>query len=215
MREVLNTTVALWQVMQHYQRGYTVSIAFVTDSEKVLAKSLQWERDFGTRLLSYQKQDRKQRGLPTAVALSTQVHGSPSKRELILMATPLALSAHPDSPWAKQKWMEQLPQCGVYIMVRSPRLQGGYSWTWNLQERVRSQLSARLTHLVKSKNAFAVRSETESWTQIFSMYRGVRGQLIRAIKSAQKLWHACHGSSWPGIDPKSLPCITEFRRQQA
>lgn len=214
MREVLNTTAALWQVMRHYQRGYTVSIAFVTESEKVPGKALQWERDFGTRLLSYQKQDRKQRGLPTAVALCTQVHGSPSKRELILMATPLALSAHPDSPWAKQKWMEHPPQCGVYIMVRSPRPQGGYSWTWNLQESVRSQLSARLTQLVKSKNAFAVRSETESWAQIFSMYRGVRGQLIRTIKSAQKLWHACHRTNWPGIAPEHLPFITEFRRQE-
>jgi hypothetical protein len=215
MREVLNTTAALWQVMQNYQRGYTVSIGFVTESEKVSGKALQWERDFGTRLLSYQKQDRKQRGLPTAVALSTQVHGSPSKRELILMATPFAVTAHPDSPWAKEKWVEHLPRCGVYIMVRSPRPQGGYSWTWNLQASVRARLSARLTQLVKSKNTSAVRTETESWVQIFSMFRGVRAQLIRAIRSAQKLWQACHRTSWPGIDPENLPFITEFRRQQA
>lgn len=215
MREVLNTTAALWQVMQHFQRGYTVSIAFVTEFEKVPGKALQWERDFGTRLLSYQKQDRKQRGLPTAVALSTQVHGNPSKRELILMATPLALSAHPDSPWAKQQWAEHLPRCGVYVMVCSPRPLGGYSWTWNLQASVFARLSARLTQLVKSRNAGAVRSETESWVLIFSMYRGVRAQLIRAIRSAQKLWQACHRTSWPGIDPEALPFITEFRRQQA
>lgn len=211
MREILNTTAALQQILRSYQRGYTFWLAFVTESEKVPAKAVQWERDFGTRLLAYQKQDRKQRGLPTAVAFSTQVHGSPSKRELVLMATPLVQKAHPESPWSNQIWSAHLPQCGVYIMVRSPRRQGGYAWTWKLQESVRARLSARLTQLVKSKNALAIRTETESWVQIFSMFRGVRSQLIRAIKSAQKLWHACHRTSWPGVDPEALPFVSEFR----
>lgn len=215
MREILHTTDALRQVQQQFQRGYTVSVSFLIDAEKVEGKALQWERDFGTRLLSYQKQDRKQRSLPTAVALSTQCPGQPSRRELILMATPFALVAHPDSPWAKERWSESLPRCAVYTMVRSPRPQGGYSWTWNLQAGVLHRLSGRLTQLVKSKNDFAVRTETESWVHVFSLFRGVRGQLIRTIKAAQKLWYACHQTPWPGIEPDALPFITEFRRQQS
>lgn len=214
MREFLNTTEGLRRLMQNYQRGYVLSISFITAEEKVAAKDFQWERDFGTRLLAYQRQDRKQRGQPTAVATSVPVPGNPSMRELFLMSTRFALDAHPDSPWAKERWSDRLPRCGDYILVHSPSKSGPYGWTWNLQESVLVRLAARLTRLVKAKDAFGVRTETYGWCDTFSMVRGVRGQLIYTIKSARKLWIACHQTPWPGISPEELPFISEFRRQQ-
>lgn len=214
MREFLNTTDALRRVMQCHQRGYVLSVSFIIPEEKVAAKAMQWERDFGTRLLPYQRQDRKQRGQPTAVATSTSVPGSPSMRELFLMATRFALEAHPDSPWAKEQWSDRLPRNGVYIMVRSPNQRGPYAATWNLQESVLQRLGARLIRLVKAKDAFGVRAETYGWADTFSLFRGVRGQLIYTIKSARKLWVASHQTPWPGIPPAELPFITEFRRPQ-
>ena len=211
MREVLNMTEGLRRLMLTYVRGYSVWISFQTEEERVVSKALQWERDYGTRLLAYQRQDLKERGQPTAVATSMLVLGSPSLREVFLMATPLALSAPKASPWATQKWQERPLRCGIYIMVRSPRPRGDYAWTWNLQADVVSRLASRLTYLVKSGNEFSIRVEINSWVSTFSMFRGVRQQLTRLLKSAQKLWHACHRINWPAISPESLPFITEFK----
>jgi hypothetical protein len=68
--------------------------------------------------------------------------------------------------------------------------------------------------MVKSGNGHGVRTETTAWIAIFSMSRGVRAQIRRILKSAQKLWAACHRTPWPGQDSDDLPFITDFRRQQ-
>ena len=213
MREVLDMTSALQRIQMLYQRGYVVWISFSTAAEKVPAKDMQWERDFGTRLRASQRQDRKERGLPTAVATSTSVVGYPTMRQLILMATPFATGAHPQSPWSKEQWNERPPHCGDYVLVHSPVPGGRYAWTWNLHESVVARISAQLTRMVKAGNGPAVRIETTAWIASFSMSRGVRGQIRKVLKSGEKLWAACQQTPWPGVDPDDLPFVAEFRQQ--
>lgn len=210
MKEVLTSIEAHQRILRNFTLGYEVWISFVTDVEKVGAKDVEWTAQYGTRLLSYQRQDRKQRGHPTAVATSVRVLGAPHSRELILMATPLALAAHPSSHWQKQRWNQRPPECGDYFMVREPRTRRDYAWTWRLKQQELNKLSARMTTLVKAGNAAALRSELEVWTRVFIMHRGVRQQFARLLTSAQKLWHVCHHSQWPGIEPGALPFITKF-----
>lgn len=214
MLEVLDTTGGLQRIQMLYQRDYVVSISFPIAVEKVPAKDIQWERDFGTKLHSSPRQDLKERGLPTAVATSMSIPGHPSMRQLILMATRYAIDAHPQSPWAKEQWKEGPPRCGDYVLVHSPVAGSRYAWTWNLHESVVARLSAQLTRMVKSGNGHAIRIETSGWIASFSMCRGVRGQIRRVLKSAQKLWAACHRTPWPGPDSDNLPFIGDFRRQQ-
>jgi len=192
--------------------GYTVSVSFETDFTKVDAKAEQWAEQFGTTLLPYQKQDRRQKGLPTAVATCLPVLGLPHRRLLILMATPTALNAPQASPWATQRWKEGPPNCGHYELIHSPReKRGDYAWTWRLSAAEVQNISKRLISLVKTKNAAAIRKETEIWIKVFSLQRGVRSQFAKLLQSARKLWLACHGCPWPGVNPEQLPFISQFR----
>ena len=213
MREKEVSTVALQLVLRDYILGYTKWVSFRTDIEKVASKSAQWEVEYGTRLLPYQKQRRKRDGLPTASATSMPAVGHPHAREIILMATPLVQDAHPASPWHKQQWRADPPEFGVYVMVREPRVRGDYAWTWRIQQDEMSKLSSRLTAVVKAGNAATVRRETEIWLKVFSMQGGVRRQFSRMLRSAKKLWDQCHKSPWPGVDPDALPAIVQFRKE--
>lgn len=213
MKEVPTTISGLKRILLCYQRGYTVWIGFETELEKVQAKADQWKEQYGTSLLPYQRQDKKERRLPTAVATCARVLGKPYTRELILMATPLALEAPPMSPWLTQKWITRPPECGPFVMVHAPRVRGDYAWTWKLQNAEMQRLSNRLTTLVKTRDVHAVRSETAAWVEIFPMYRGVRSQFKRMLWSAEKLWTACNPSPWPGVSHDNLPIITRFHKE--
>lgn len=214
MKEVPTTIAALNRVLLCYQRGYTLWIRFQTDIEKVEAKANQWKGQFDTALLSYERQDKKERGIPTAVATSSRVLGNPYARELILMATPLALRMPQTSVWATQKWISRPPESGPFVMVHSPRDRGDYAWTWKLQEVELNRLSKRLTSLVKTRDALAVNVETEAWVKIFPMFRGVRSQFKRLLWSGEKLWTACNSSPWPGVPHDSLPIINRFHKER-
>lgn len=191
--------------------GYTVHVRFETDLIKVESKGQQWAEEYGTTELAHRKQHRRQRGLPTAVATCLPVLGLPHRRMLILMATPAALTAPRESPWATQRWMQGPPSCGPYELIRSARERGDYAWTWRLRATELHSISRRLISLVKSGNAGAVRKETEIWIKVFSLQRGVRTQFAKLLRSARKLWLACHGTPWPGVDPDHLPFVSKFR----
>ncbi|MGA0608713.1 hypothetical protein [Caldimonas sp. KR1-144] len=203
---------ALQAIALHYRRGYCLTIGFTTDEEKLERKAIEWAEAFGTRLPAWRRQDRKQRGLPNAVAVAGGVLGYPGRREVILMATAEALSAPAISPWAKEKWTDRYPTFGPYILSREPRPGREPVWTWRLQESVYQGISRYLISLVKQGNAGAVRLETESWLGAYALFGGVRRQLRRSLMAARKLWNACHQSAWPGVDPDALPMLIGFRK---
>ena len=62
MKEALTSIEAHQRILRNFNLGYTLWFSFVTDQGKVAAKDAEWTAQYGTRLQSYQRQDRKQRG---------------------------------------------------------------------------------------------------------------------------------------------------------
>lgn len=205
-------TTALQHIFLCWHRGYRNWVSFEILSEKVESKALELADTFGTKLPSWKRQDRKEAGLPTAVAGCVRIIGNPAKREVVLMATPLVRVAPTSSPWAREKWRDRLPEVGCFVMVQEPRQRGDLAWTWKLQESVYQRLAHELTVAVKRGDARAVLLRCETWLKLFPMTRGVRRQMRRLFMSASKLWGACHRTPWPGPDFSHLPMQIGFRK---
>lgn len=211
MKQFENLTLALEAIMINWaQRGYNHWTSFVIDEKRLAGKSLELNELYQTKAASWLRQDRKQKGLPTCVAVSAPVLGLPGKREVILQSTELVQTVQHDSVWAREKWNDRCITFGSYVMVKEPRPRGDYAWTWRLQERIYQGIKKHLLNLVKSGNVAAVRTETQSWPRCYTMFGGVRRQFRRLILSASKLWKACHGSAWPGLQADQLPMKIGF-----
>lgn len=206
MKHFEDLTAALDAILINWaQRGYNHWTRFVLAAERESEKGNELADLYGTRLPAWKRQDLKQRGLPTCAAISAPVLGSPGKREIILMTTDRVRTAPRNSVWAREIWSDRCIVFGSLIVIQEPRLRGDYAWTWRLQQHIHDGIKRHLIHLVKSGNGAAVLAETQSWLRCYPMYGGVRRQFRRLILSATKLWMACHGSSWPGLEVNQLP----------
>ena len=206
-------TPALQAILLHFTRGYTRWISLVVPEEKLTGLDQKWTEVYGTRLAAYQRQDKKQKGLPTAVAVAAPVLGQPGKREVILMATEYA-STIKIGPFSKEKWSTRLPEFSRFVIVHEPRDRGDYAWTWRIQEKDMGMLEKHLTTLVKSGDGHAVAAEAHHWVKFYPMFGGVRRQVRKALNSARKLWQATHKdkeSGWTGPHPEKLPMMVAFR----
>jgi hypothetical protein len=206
-------TPALQSVLLHFTRGYTRWISLKTKPEKLPALDEKWAEVYGTRLAAYQRQDKKQKCLPTAVAVVAPVIGEPGVVEIILMSTEFASSIGV-GPFSKEKWNTKLPEFSKFVIVHEPRERGDYAWTWRIQEREMVSMEKHLTNLVKSHRD-QVGSTTRSMVAFYPMFGGVRRQFRRALSSARKLWNALYvksGGQWPGPDPEALPMMIGFRK---
>lgn len=216
MRIYEDLTPALQAVLLHWTRGYTCW----TKTEPLLrakAESVlldKWTETYGTSLPAWKRQDRKQKGLPNAVALGVPVVGFPGHLQLFLMATQEAPAVPAVSPFSREKWVTRCPELSDYVLVHEPRERGDYAWTWRLQERVSSSLQKQLISLVSKGEAAEVRKETSHWVRFYSMYGGVRRQLRRIIRSGQKLWLGKNNTAWPGPDPETLPAMVGFKGER-
>lgn len=211
MREYEDITSALRAVQRNWQSGYTCWVAFIVGAEKVPAIGERWAEELGTGLPAWKRQDRKQRNLANAVALSSPVLGRPGVREVMLMATPDALAMPAISPWCRQQWLQRCPELSVFVMLREPRPRGDYAWTWRLQEQVAVGVARHFTRLVEAGDGFAVAKHTHHAVALYPMFGGVRRQLKRILKSACKLWTARNKGPWPGPDPDHLPAMIGFK----
>jgi len=210
-----NLTNALEQILLLVARwDHQYWVSFQISQDKLEAKAASIAEQFGTRLPAWKRQDRKQVGLPNATAVSAPVLGAPDQRQIIILATAQVQFAHPDSPWARERWLSRPVEFGNYVMVHEPRARGDAAWTWRLQQQVIDGLQRYLTSLVKAGKSTAVRAETQRWLKVYTLFGGVRRQIRRVLLSARKLWQACHGSAWPGISPEELPVKIGFRPMQ-
>lgn len=209
-------TRALQIVLLHFLRGYTRWVAFHIDEEKLAFKADSLAVDFGTRLPSWKRQDRKQAGLPNAVTLAVRSAATPpGKCTVVLMATEAAEGAHPASPWARQRWNANPVELGPYELVYERRDRGDSGWTWRLKAEVINGVSRYVHSLTKTGDADLIRRETELWLKVYSMWRGVRHQLRKLLRSQQRLWSQLHPSSWPGLKEEQLPHIGSWRKPGA
>ena len=211
MREYEDITSALRAVQRNWQSGYTCWVAFIVGAEKVPAIGERWAEELGTGLPAWKRQDRKRRRLANAVALSSPVLGRPGVREIVLMATPDALTMPEVSPWPRQKWLQRCPELSAFVMLREPRPRGDYAWTWRLQEHVAVGIARHFTRLIKDSDGSAVAKHTHHAVSLYPMFGGVRRRLKRILHSARKLWVAQTKSTWPGPDPDHLPAMIGFK----
>lgn len=211
MREYEDITSALRAVQRNWQSGYTCWVSFILGSDKVPAIGERWAEELGTGLPAWKRQDRKQRHLANAVALSSPVLGRPGVREVMLMATADALAMPEVSPWRRQKWLQRCPELSEFVMLREPRPRGDYAWTWRLQEHVAVGLARHFTRLVEEGDASAVAKHTHHAVSLYPMFGGVRRQLKRILHSARKLWTARTKGPWPGPNPDHLPAMIGFK----
>ena len=205
-------TPSLRAILFHFIKGYTVWVSFTVDDEKVDAIAEKWAETYGTRLPGWKRQDRKQKQLPTAVALAAPVIGKPGQKQVMLMATEFAVKMPESTPWSKEKWLTRLPEFSDFVMVHEPRDGSGYVWTWKLQDQVLGGLENHLTTLVKLGDGGQVRHETQHWMRFYPMYGGVRRQIRRMYRGEKKLWRATRKSPWPGFDPERLPIMAGFKK---
>ncbi|MDE2342626.1 MAG: hypothetical protein KGL63_04415 [Betaproteobacteria bacterium] len=205
-------TPALKAALFHFVKGYTVWTSFIIDKEKVDGIAEKWSEIYGTRLPSWKRQDRKERQLPTAVALAAPVIGRPSKLQVMLMATNFAREMPENTPWAREKWRASLPEFSDFVIVHEPRGESGYIWSWKIQDKVLDGLENYLISLVKIGDAAQVRHETGHWVRFYPMFSGIRRQIRRLYRGASKLWQATQQSAWPGPDPESLPVMVGFKK---
>jgi hypothetical protein len=164
-------------------------------------------------LPSYIRQDRKGKGLPTAVAVAAPMIGS-GRKEVIVMATEFAKTIKL-GPFSRERWTTTFPKFSQFHLIREVRERGDYAMTWRLNSDRAGQLEAYLIALVKSGDGKAVAGETYQWARFYPMYGGVRRQLRRILTAARKLWTATRKEQdWPGQDPEKLPILVGFYREQ-
>ena len=212
MKVYEDLTPAMKAILFHYIRGYTMWSSFEVDEEKINGISNKWAENYGIHLPSWKRSDRKVKALPTAVGLAGPVIGKPGRLQVIVMATPFAGAALPNSPWAREKWIKRPPEFSDFVMVREPREGSGYVWTWRIQEHVMGGLEKYLTMLVKACDAAQVRHEASHWVRFYPMFSGIRRQIRRLYRAASKLWLATQKSEWPGPNPEDLPQMGGFRK---
>jgi hypothetical protein len=210
MRVYDDITPALQAVLRNYDRGYTRWLALHIKREKLPALDEKWAEQYGTRLAPYQRQDKKQKGLPTAVAIAFPILQSPETMEVLLMATEFA-STILVGPFSREKWLQRWPEASKFVMIREQRPRGDSALTWRLQEKDLGIMANHLTTLIKS-DPKSVGAVAHHIVAMHPMYGGVRRQVRTMLNSSRKLWHACHKEqSWPGPDPEHLPMMIGFR----
>jgi hypothetical protein len=211
MKNHENLTEALRAILFNYQRGYVCWTSFDIEEEKIDSISEKWSEIYGTKLPAYVRQDKKQKGLPTAVAVSGPVIGNPNKKHLILMATEFAEKIKV-GPFTSEKWQKTMPTFSVFRLAYDARTRGDYSLTWKLNERTIGLLEKHLAGLVKKGDAAEVKREVDHWIRFYPMFGGIRRQLRRAIRGAAKLWDLTQKTPWPAQDPEKLPAMVGFNK---
>lgn len=215
MKHFEDLTAALGAILiNRAQRDYECWTRFVLAADRMLAKGEVLAELYGTKLPAWKRQDVKQKGLPTCVAISAPVLGSPGKREFILMATGKVQTAPQGSVWTRETWSDRSIAFGSFVMVKESRQRSDYAWTWRLQEHIYEGIKRNLIRWVKSGNASAILAETQSWLRCYPMFGGVRRQFRKLLMSASKLWIACHRNAWPGLAVEQLPFKIGFSAEK-
>lgn len=209
--QLLDLTQALEVILRHYQRGYTLWISFKTDANKLQGLSEKWAVDYGARLAAYQRQDKKQKGLPTAVAVAAPVLGEPGKAEVILMATQFA-QAMEAGPFSREKWKDRFPEFSRFVMSREDRGGGKSALTWRIKNTEFGKIQHFLAVLAKQGDSTMLAVESRKFL-MYPMFGGVRRQLRRALIGSAFLWAVTQKERpWPGPDPEYLPMKIGFNR---
>jgi hypothetical protein len=212
MRVYGDLTTALQMMLRDWSHGYRAWIEpFFTDPDKLPSLADKWHENYGIRHPAHTRRYRHSKGLPTAVAYAAPVPGLGMRVRVVMLARLPIIPPH--SPWAREKWRRDLLIFDDYIISREQDATGTLRWTWKIQDRPFGIWEQDMLRLVKRGDADEVARTTWGAVTYWPMFGGVRRQLRRSLRGAQKLWLAMHKTScWPGPDPEQLPIINSFRK---
>lgn len=213
MMKLLHITESMQSILLHHQRGYTLWTGFQTPIDKISALDEKWSLSLGIHEPGWKRQDRKQKGIPNAIAVFGQVFSRPSMCEIVLMATENARHVAPNSPYhafLREQWRDDLPRFSHFEMAHMPtEAQGKLTWTWKIRKLELSQIEKHLIFLCDQRDVEMLKRETHSLARNFPMYNGIRSQVRRLLRHVQRKSAACH-IQYLGPDPENLPAMLRF-----
>jgi hypothetical protein len=213
MRVYDDLTAAMQSMLKDWGQGYQAWIEpFFTDLDKLPALGDKWHENYGIRFPAHTRRYRHTKGLPTAVAYAAPAPGFRTRARVVLLARLPTIP--PQSAWSREKWRRDLLIFDDYIISREPDATGTPRWTWKIQDRPFGIWEQDMLRLVKLGDASEVARTTQQAVAYWPMFGGIRRQMRRSLRGAQKLWQAMHKTKWPGFDPEALPSITGFSRSE-
>lgn len=212
MKRYEHMTDILKVILLNYQRGYTCWVSFDTRPEKLPELATKFRDEYGTHFSPAERHRRKRKGLPNAVAFIGPDYGRPDRVRVFLMATEHA-KTFAVGPFSREKWNVVPPEYSRFHMLQEPRDRGDYAWTWRIQNKEYGVLEQFLTALVKEGKVDDVATQTARLVSMNPLFGGVRRQVRRLLKGAQKLWVGINKEkrAWPGPDPDRLPMMGSYK----
>ena len=112
---------------------------------------------------------------------------------------------------------------GDYVLVHATRPReagGGRRWTWFLLPKIEKQEADYVTGLAQSagreRRPDPLTTYLEQSLLRRPMHSGVRQQVAKMLRRAQKVWSKHSGGMpWPGPDPANLPAFGKYLRSSA
>lgn len=224
MSDILSSSVAelpdaMQEILSYHSRGYqwwscwhidTTKLGKLGTVEKLERLEAKLAEDYGTRLTSADRQWRRQRGLPNASVIYSRVYSYPGRIQVMLLCQPFDRDALDKcDPFQREKWRTSPPEyTDLFLMSRelSEKKSSTPAWTWRIQNRRQSMMQNELLLSVKQGDRESVKSQTEFMAEL-PMFDGVRRQVRRMLRGAEKLWVATKKTPWPGPNPEALPAI--------
>lgn len=216
--QMSDITTSMQSILLHHQRGYTLWNGFTTTEDKIEKLREKWALELGILEPSWKRNDRKNKGIPNAVAVFGRVFSQPSKCEVVLMATSHARQMIPNSPYhpfLRQQWRDDLPRFSHFEMAHMPtEAQGKLTWTWKIRKPELGQMEKYLIQLCDQRDVESLKRETHGFVKTYPMYNGIRSQLRRVLRHVQRKCKACH-ISYPGPVPDNLPMMLRFPKTKS
>lgn len=212
MKTYSDLTAGLQAVLLHSQRGYTkiTKKPIIVEYEKVDSIISKWTEIYGINLPAWKRYQRKEKGLPNAVALVIPVLGNKFKRQLVLMSTNFdEKTAHKDNPFLKEEWTEKITIQDFELGI-DQRADRSFSQTWRLSKSVVIGLNKFWVNKARKNEWSTVIEDIQHAVNLYPLFLGVRRQLRREVLGLKKLYEASTKKGWPGVDANKLPSVPGF-----
>lgn len=231
MQVYLDTTSALRAVLLQFSHGYCYWITFTIPRSKLDALDVKFKENYDTNAPAHRRADRRKKSLqnrradpqkeslPNCFACAMPIGITGGKEpgidvQVVLMTDQRPNSFPKNSAFIREKWREDLPELGIFVLSHDKDESGKKSavWTWRIQKREAGLLTNYLTKLVHNGSAAEIREWSESLCRIYPLFSGVRCQIKLMLRGGKKLYELRGRDVWPGPDHERMPTVGAFRK---
>ena len=231
MQVYFDTTSALRAVLLQFTHGYCYWVTFTIERSKLAALDVKFRQNYDTNAPAHRRADRRKKSLqnrradpqreslPNAFACAMPVNITGGKEpgidvQVVLMTDQRQNSFPKNSPFLREKWREDLPELGIFVLSHDMDESGKKSavWTWRIQKREAGLLANYLSKLVHDGSVAEIRQWSESLCEIYPLFSGVRRQIKLMLRGGKKLYELRNRGTWPGPDHERMPTVGAFRK---